>query len=94
MHGQAQQAEPALSLGGLTTGYPQEAVQGPGLGGGQGPVSLSTHAGWAHGCWLQRRRMGLGLLLGSHRCLCTMRWSRRRRQPYLVNWTPMEGRLL
>lgn len=63
-------------------------------GGSATPLEMQsllwdTHAGWAHGCWLQRRRMGLGLFLWSHRCRWTMWWSRRRRQPYLVNWIPV-----
>ena len=36
------------------------------------PSPRSTHPGWAHGCWLQRRRIGLGLFLWSHRCRWTM----------------------
>lgn len=58
------------------------------MGWGSSPL-LGTHSGWGHWCWLQCLRMGLGLFLWSHRCRCTMWWSRRRRQPYLVNWIPV-----
>lgn len=65
-------------------------LQGPGQGTRLLAPPLGTHSGCGHWCWLQRRRMGLGLFLWSHRCRCTMWWSRRRRQPYLVNWIPVE----
>ena len=57
-------------------------------GRGQTLLPRNTHVGWGHECWLQRRRIGLGLFLWTHRCRCTMWWSLRRRQPYLVNWIP------
>lgn len=63
-------------------------------GRGQTLLPWNTHVGWGHRCWLQRRRIGLGLFLWSHRCRCTMWWSRRRRQPYLVNWIPAKIGLL
>ena len=84
---------PPSSAGGSRLTSPSSWRQGRERVCGQPPrpSPRSTHAGWAHGCWLQRRRMGLGLFLWSHRCRWTRWWSRRLRQPYLVNWIP-EGR--